>query len=142
VRSVSEDGKASRVTRRRFFCAEILRERLDRARVQRNPKLLLNLLAQLQRQGCPLVDEALADEGQDLSGQFSWPLGPRLLRQQTTARTLAYELVLQVVERLAADPVPAADRAYGIAVDQMGTRQLVADLGVILGVEELRPLLE
>jgi hypothetical protein len=109
--------------------------------VQGEPKLPLNLLAQLQRGGCSLVDQALAHEGQNLSGQLSWPLGPRLLRQQA-ARTLAYELVLQVVKRLAADPVPAADRAYGIAVDQMGPQQLVADLEVILGVEELRRLLE
>jgi hypothetical protein len=55
---------------------------------------------------------------------------------------LAHKLVSQVVERLATDPVPAANRADGIAVDQMGTQQFVADLEVILCVEEIRRLLE
>ncbi len=63
------------------------------------------------------MNQALADEGQDLSGQFSWPLGPRLLRQQA-ARTLAYELVLQVVERLAADSVTIQIPAAGESAQQ------------------------
>jgi len=109
--------------------------------VQGGTEAALYLVAQLAGRRHLRATQALAHEGQDLCGQLARPLGTRLLRQQSRG-PFAQELRLQAVEGLAADSVALADRADGVALDQMSAQHLVADLQVVLDVEELRCLLE
>ena len=125
----------------RFFCAQIAHQLLERASVHDHAKAGVNLCQHARRGERLLAVQAGVHKGRNLRRHLPRPLGPRPLREEAPGAG-GRELRLEVVERLTTHPEPLADRASRIAVYQMRPQHLVADLQVVLSVEERRPPLE